>query len=135
MEFFSDGKGNIEYLGLSLFHAANGAYVGNILATEPVKEEMINHYVPMKTLKCIQEKIKLLTGRLYKGKYKGPFGVDMMVVEGKEGRGFLLHPCVEINLRRTMGHVALSLSPEDDSAKRVMRIILEGNYKLRTRKM
>lgn len=135
MEFFSDGKGNIEYLGLSLFHAANGAYVGNILATEPVKEEMINHYVPMKTLKCIQEKIKLLTGRLYKGKYKGPFGVDMMVVEGKEGRGFLLHPCVEINLRRTMGHVALSLSPEDDSVKRVMRIILEGNYKLRTRKM
>lgn len=135
MEFFSDGEGHVSYSGLSLFHTVNGAYIGNILATENMKEEMISHYVAMEIIKCIQEKIKIHTGAMFKGKYRGPFGVDMMLVEGTEGKGCLVHPCVEINLRRTMGHVALSLSPEDDSVKRVMRIILEGNYKLRTRKM
>ena len=35
----------------------------------------------------------------------------MMVVATDEKDGFLLHPCVEINLRRTMGHVALSIPP------------------------
>ena len=47
------------------------------------------------------------------------FGVDLMIVAKDNADGFLLHPCVEINLRRTMGHVALSLSPLDD--------IKEGN--------
>ena len=40
---------------------------------------------------------------------------------------FTLHPCVEINLRRTMGHVALALNalmnPDgDDELCRIMRI-------------
>lgn len=135
MEFFSDGEGHVSCLGLSLFHTVNGAYTGNILATERVKEEMISRYVSLETIKCIREKIKILTGTLFKGKYKGPFGVDMMLIEGTEGRGCLVHPCVEINLRRTMGHVAITLSPEDDRVKRVMRITLESCYKLRTRKL
>jgi hypothetical protein len=42
-----------------------------------------------------------------------------------------LHPCVEINLRRTMGHVALALSPKDDDLRRVMRIeYSNNNYQL-----
>jgi hypothetical protein len=44
----------------------------------------------------------------------------MMIVAADEG--YALHPCVEINLRRTMGHVALALSPHDDDVRRVMRI-------------
>ena len=43
-----------------------------------------------------------------------------------------LHPCVEINLRRTMGHVALALTPTDDDMVRVMRIeYADGTYKLK----
>jgi hypothetical protein len=39
---------------------------------------------------------------------------------------------VEINLRRTMGHVALALSPADDDLVRVMRIeYVDGTYKLK----
>lgn len=37
MEFFADETGQVHYLGLSLFHTANGAYTGNILASEEVK--------------------------------------------------------------------------------------------------
>lgn len=65
------------------------------------------------------------------GAYTGPFGIDMMVVEGNAGKGFLLHPCVEINLRRTMGHVALSLTPADENAVMTMRIAAGNNCKLK----
>jgi len=63
--------------------------------------------------------------------YRGPFGLDMMVVKGDGG--FLLHPCVEINLRRTMGHVALLLSPDDDELVRMMQISYDNRYKLSVR--
>ena len=81
------------------------------------------------------------------GIYTGPFGVDMMIVAGKElsqlstlnsqlSSSFLLHPCVELNLRRTMGHVALSLAPQDDDIIRVMRIEYLGNkYQMKIQKM
>ena len=134
MEFYSDGQGNVSYLGLSLFHTVNGAYTGNILAHEEVKREMIIRYVSTDTLQQVQERIKVLTGAMYKGRYKGPFGIDMMVVATDEKDGFLLHPCVEINLRRTMGHVALSIPPFADGYARVMQIVLTDKYRIRVRK-
>ena len=135
MEFYSDGQGNVSYLGLSLFHTVNGAYTGNILAHEEVKREMIIRYVSTDTLQQVQERIKVLTGAMYKGRYKGPFGIDMMVVKGEETERNLLHPCVEINLRRTMGMVAHYLTSPDPTVRRLMRVTLEGRYKLRTRKL
>ena len=131
MEFESDGKGNVRYLGLSLFHTQNGAYTGNVLATEEEKLEKISRYIPVHLLNNIQEKICAILGPLYREKYAGPFGVDMMVVSGDDHRHFLLNPCVEINLRRTMGHVALALSKQVPSGY-VMRIdYTENTYKLR----
>ena len=131
MEFESDGKGEVRYLGLSLFHTQNGAYTGNVLATEEEKLEKISRYIPACLLNDIQEKICAILGPLYREKYAGPFGVDMMVVSGEDHRHFLLNPCVEINLRRTMGHVALALSKQVPSGY-VMRIdYTENTYKLR----
>ena len=135
MEFFSDGEGHVSYLGLSLFHTENGAYTGNILATENVKQEMISRYIPAELLETIQEKICHELGETYRGKYRGPFGIDMMAVNNGQwsmsNGQCKLHPCVEINLRRTMGHVALALSPKDDDLRRVMRIeYSNNNYQL-----
>ncbi|MBR7030773.1 MAG: hypothetical protein IKI06_05990 [Prevotella sp.] len=110
MEFESDGEGRVRYLGLSLFYTQNGTYTGNILATEEAKREMIGHYLPTDLLDTVQQRICECLGERFQGKYRGPFGIDMMIVDS-ETDGFLLHPCVEINLRRTMGHVALELSP------------------------
>ena len=110
MEFESDGQGSVRYLGLSLFHTENGAYTGNILASEEEKQEMIKRYISEELLVAVREKICSSLGALYKGRYAGPFGVDMMVVRGDDNVPFLLNPCVEINLRRTMGHVALGLA-------------------------
>lgn len=130
MEFYSDGKGGISYLGLSLFHTANGAYMGNILATESVKREMISNYISIDLIDLVREKICRELGLVFRDTYRGSFGIDMMVIAN--GDSFLLHPCVEINLRRTMGHVALSLSPTDDDIRCVMRLeYSENNYKLK----
>jgi len=130
MEFYADGEGRITYLGLSLFHTINGAYIGNILATENAKKEMIRRYISIELLEEIKQKIYSC---LSLGKYKGPFGIDMMIVKGKNS--FLLHPCVEINLRRTMGHVALAMTPHDDEIIKVMRIELTDHYKLKINKL
>ena len=56
----------------------------------------------------------------------------MMIVSRPDGNGFLLHPCVEINLRRTMGHVALSLTPQSLAPRQLMRIVHDVNYTLKT---
>ena len=130
MEFNVDDAG-CHYLGLSLFHTLNGAYVGNILATEYVKQEMTSRYIPADLLDTIKQKI---TENINLGSYRGPFGIDMMIVSNNSQ--LFLHPCVEINLRRTMGHVALAISPTDDDVKRVMRIDYNGtNYKLKINKL
>ena len=134
MEFYSDGMGHVRYLGLSLFHTRNGAYTGNIIATEDEKMGMLSRYVPDSFLLDIRENIQNGFGRLYGSRYRGPFGVDMMIISTPRQDGFLLHPCVEINLRRTMGHVALSIPPFADGFPRVMQIALTDKYRLRIRK-
>ena len=94
---------------------------------ENVKMKMISRYVPVTLIDTIKQKI---TEQLRLESYVGPFGIDMMAT--KEG----LHPCVEINLRRTMGHVALAISPTDDDIRGVMRVIYDGNhYKLKINKL
>lgn len=144
MEFEADAEGHIRYLGLSLFHTVNGAYEGNVLATESVKREMISRYIPVSLLDLVKQRI---IERLHLDGYVGPFGIDMMIVKSI-GNGnhnsqlsivncqLGLHPCVEINLRRTMGHVALNISPTDDDIRAVMRVIYDGNhYKLKINKL
>ena len=69
-----------------------------------------------------------------------PKQYDMMIVKNSPlsivNCQLGLHPCVEINLRRTMGHVALAISPKDDDIRGVMRVIYDGNhYKLRINKL
>ncbi len=131
MEFFADGNGGIHYEGLSLFHTVNGAYVGNIIATEKAKREMISRYISLDLLDAVQQEIMAFDEIR---SYQGPFGVDMMIVN--DGTGQLkLHPCVEINLRRTMGHAALMLTPTDDEVKGVMRMEFQDHYKLKINKL
>ena len=132
MEFVSDGKGLVSYVGLSLFQTSNGAYTGNILASEDEKEYMISHYISVDLLKTIQQKICTMMGVLLKDRYAGAFGIDMMVVRRDDGDGFLLHPCVEINLRRTMGHVAVNLTERCSGLPKLMKMEYNSNiYKIR----
>ena len=132
MEFVSDGNGSVSYIGLSLFQTSNGAYTGNILASEEEKENLISRYIPIDLLKTVQQKICTKMGSWLKDQYTGVFGIDMMVVRRDDGDGFLLHPCVEINLRRTMGHVAISLTELTSGLPKLMKIEYDSNiYKMK----
>lgn len=131
MEFESHGDGTAAYSGLSLFTTANGAYTGNVLATESRKSEKLSRYVSADLLANIRSVVCSRAFSALTTSYRGPFGIDMMVVASPDRDGFLVHPCVEINLRRTMGHLALSLSPSDDDIEGVMQVVYEDKFKLR----
>jgi len=131
MEFERDAHGQVKYLGLSLFHTKNGAYIGNLLATEEAKRQEMARYLPLPLLDEIRQRV---IDNVQLGDYQGPFGLDMMVVNcqlSTVNSQLSLHPCVELNLRRTMGHVALCMNPTDDDVRKVMRIELNEHYKLR----
>lgn len=130
MEFYSHGNGIIDYCGLSVFNTDGGTYTGNIVASESFKIDMLSKYLPGKLLECVAEKIKEYLSPILKDTYCGPFGVDMMVVAGGS-HGFFLHPCVELNLRRTMGHVANSIKSDENTPAELMHIVHNVNYLLR----
>lgn len=131
MEFYSNGDGTAEYLGLSVFDTENGAYTGNVIASESFKRNMVTRFVPETLLCDIKDNIISYCGSLYKGRYEGFFGVDMMVVRDGDKSGYKVHPCVEINLRRTMGHVSLALAKVSDPSRAgAMVITSENKYQL-----
>lgn len=105
MELASDGRGRVDLRGLSLFYTERGAYVGNLVADEPRKWQLLSAYVSRDSLARLIDRLRALLGDALRDTYAGPLGIDMMVVS-HEGR-LLVHPCVEMNLRATMGHVAL----------------------------
>lgn len=133
MEFEALADGSIRYCGLSLFHTEKGAYTGNVIACEEDKEKLLAPYVSARELRDLRQWVVNVMSRhnIYKV-YTGPFGVDMMVYA--TDNAVKVNPCVELNLRRTMGHVALALSPQEPEPLRLMGIHYDGShYHLRVR--
>src|SRR5574344_257168 len=131
MEFMANKDGSVSYSGLSLFETSHGAYTGNILAAEEIKYKELERYLSDDLLSSVKSGIISILDGVFKDIYEGPFGIDMMVVASDEGCDFLLHPCVEMNLRRTMGHVALSVSPSIYEPRSLMRITYTNKFHFR----
>lgn len=132
MEFDIDAWGHVTYLGLSLFHTANGAYTGNIVDSEENKLDMLTRYVPATILKSVKLKAMKLLAEKVSDKYHGPLGIDMMAVRVSDDKAHecRVHPCVEVNFRHTMGHVALELQKRLPARKYVMRVAYTNKYRL-----
>ncbi|MDE5886292.1 MAG: hypothetical protein K2H46_01760 [Muribaculaceae bacterium] len=98
-------KGKPHFLGLSMFKATpDGKYSGNIeLRSKDIREKIKN--LTSQWNDAIIEAQGLILEKLIAGNYSGPAGIDMLTTD--EGN---LVPCVEINLRFTMGMVTLSKS-------------------------
>lgn len=125
MEFeVKDGK--VLYRGLSLFQTVKGAYTGNILATEEEKEDMLATFVTREELAKIRQHVIDVMEPALHSIYLGPFGIDMMICSDANQQTFV-NPCVELNLRRTMGHVALAMGLSDKASRHVMRVDFDGN--------
>lgn len=105
MEFYSDGRGKVLFLGYSSFITTpTGAYIGNLLASSQTTEKEVTAYVPLSTLLRVKESVLTALTTMVGCAYTGYLGVDMMIC--KEDGRCKIHPCVEVNLRMTMGVVA-----------------------------
>lgn len=105
MEFYSDGN-SVQFAGYSLFDTdARGAYQGNILDTDEAIEKTLSQYVDRQLLHRTCKTLQTVLSRLIAPYYTGYMGVDMILYRAADGR-VLIHPCIELNLRMSMGMVA-----------------------------
>ena len=119
LEFWLDGKGGVEYKGLSLFYTnERGAYLGNWVAPEGQKLAWLAQYIP---LQYLQEIRRWWEERLKGFDYEGPVGIDMMLAQ--EG----ICPCIEVNWRWTMGLVSCLVAEQGRYGRMVVEYIY-GHY-------
>lgn len=107
-EFVRHPDGGIEYVGVHLFTTGQGRYGASLIAPREVVLEQLHRQPTTPTHEqYVAHLLERLRGYDFHG-YAGPFGIDTVV--WRDGDHLRLAPSVEINLRRTMGHVALELS-------------------------
>lgn len=131
VEFMATPK-KVSAVGFSIFNTVKSAYTGNVLASEQDKVRMLTRYVPLVQIDGVVSALEELLFDYLHDVYEGPLGVDMMVVKNPDdtGQPYLINPCVEINLRCTMGHAALALT--NAGLRGTMHIEYNGrNYKLK----
>lgn len=127
-EFYISRRGEAYYRGLSIFLTRNGQYQGNILAPMDWQRRYIERWLPFEQYEQAVALLQSILSSAYKG-YMGPLGVDMMIVSEDKPR---LHPCVEVNLRQTMGHLSLSFHNES-SVPMLLNISADGDYHIEQR--
>lgn len=93
----------VEWVGYSLFfNSAGDAYGGNILAGDDFIEDMlVSAGASRDKLHAIRGVLPAILAGLLGDVYNGYLGVDMLIAA--DG---MIAPCVEVNLRMTMGVVA-----------------------------
>ena len=99
-EFYRHPDGSVAFLGTSLFDTVAGRYTGNRL-NDPLKSEIEKEYsLYIDLLASVLSEFDL------KG-YSGPIGIDTLTYfSGGKRR---IAPLIEINIRPTMGLLALEL--------------------------
>jgi hypothetical protein len=98
----------IRPVGHSLFRTnERGAYQASYIASPIVIGQQIYTHIDPAQLTAIENHLLPLLHARYAPHYHGPLGIDMLIY--KTPHGAHLHPCLEINMRRSMGSLALAL--------------------------
>lgn len=110
MLFFSSGKNRVHFKGYSVFTTdTKGNYSGNRISTQAsLFESLISQGVNPGILLTIKDKMEKILAGKYKN-YKGALGVDMMLYKDTCGK-IRIHPCLEINMRFSMGWPAMKIA-------------------------
>ncbi len=107
-EFYSDGKGELAFVGLSRFDTnRHGAYLGNRLAPQKELMQTLVDALGYDVVHTALSSLQMYLQERFSTLYTGYIGVDMVVY--KDGEKLHLHPCIEINVRYTMGVAAILL--------------------------
>lgn len=94
--------GIVHFLGYSVFETSSrGKYHKNITSSQSDLLNIIQDYTPYPIDKYVKAQSMLLKN-LIAPKYNGPLGIDMLADDMGD-----INPCVELNLRMTMGHVGI----------------------------
>lgn len=105
MEFYVEKQNGVRFAGYSLFETdAHGNYKLNLLLSNTEIEHRLSAYVSREILHEVRSCLLSALQRLLKDDYEGYLGVDMMIC--RVAGGYVVHPCVEINLRMNMGVVS-----------------------------
>ena len=108
MEFMSDGRGNIRFIGYSLFYTnKKGGYEANYIGSQEYIEKQLAGKISLDLLKEVAKEFTVVLGEKYAHAYKGCIGVDMLIY--KDNNEYKLHPCLEVNMRYNMGYLAYKL--------------------------
>jgi hypothetical protein len=107
---FEMSKGKVKFLGTSYFSTdEKGQYLGNYLngLPENIKKQILD-FVHFST-NAIREPLReAIESSELATCYEGPLGVDMLVYLDKNN-SLKINPCLEINVRHTMGLLSLEL--------------------------
>ncbi len=102
---FTMENGKARFEGYSYFYNSGySAYSGNILLSDNDIIAELSRYVPSKWLSATREAIGQALEQIIDKRYVGPVGVDMLIYRAEHD--YLIAPCIECNLRMTMGKVA-----------------------------
>lgn len=109
-EYYISEEGKVQYEGISVFYSASGgAYSGNQLGSQTDLEDFLHQEFDTAYLELLKEGLGKALEALVAKHYNGYVGIDMITYRDEEDK-LKIHPCIEINLRYTMGLLALHLS-------------------------
>jgi hypothetical protein len=108
MHFEISREKETRFIGYSVFRTnAKGAYESSLSAAQAILEKQITGLIDKELLLKTKEILTGILQAMYAPHYAGNLGVDMLAYAC--GNQFLLHPCVEINMRKSMGYLAIRL--------------------------
>lgn len=95
----------VRFKGWSMFQTSpTGKYEGQIVDADSHIAARLASLTPITPLEATVSRMEKALTEIVGNIYRGPLGVDMMV---RADGG--VHPCVEVNLRRTMGFVSADI--------------------------
>ncbi len=94
------------FVAWSLFATGSrGEYQGNFLGKQSRIEAYLLRYAEASVWEELKQRVTDALQVLIAPRYEGVLGVDMLVYKDDNGK-YAIQPCVEINLRYTMGYLA-----------------------------
>ena len=109
MQFEITEHKETKFIGFSIFHTnSKGAYEKSRLDRQENFEKQITYFIEPDLLTKTRIVLSEILQEMYSPYYTGIIGIDMMIY--KSGDLFYLHPCVEINMRKNMGYLAIRLT-------------------------
>lgn len=128
---FECAGGEVRFHGYSLFFNAHGAaYGGNVIASDDEIKNYLTRKINGSLLDEVRDSLEKILGEIVGNAYEGFLGVDMMIAH--ERGAFAIVPCVELNLRMTMGVVAhaVNMRMGNTGGRRLMKVLPGGRGKM-----